>query len=290
MSTPSTRRSPGGIALLVLLLVAASLAVAPRASAASDSFAGAVDESGDRFDAYFIDVTDVGPIEATLAWTDTSADLNLFIKDPTNTGVANSTSNSANPEVVSFYATAADLGTWTIRVKAKTGASDYTLDVTHSNGEPPDPPGQTFTGNGNAASDPWNAHKLQITEPGVIDASLDWADAGADLRILLKNPQGVTLASADSNNKPEVLSHSVTQTGQYKLVAVFDSGASDYTITWDFTPGTPTGLATYETAFGYKQRGYYSTDQARERFHVIINPDTLQLDEAATAKLRNSVS
>ena len=38
------------------------------------------------------------------------------------------------------------------------------------------------------------------------------------------------------------------------------------------------------------KRGYYSAAQARERFHVVINPDTLQLDEAATAELRNSMS
>ena len=82
-------------------------------------------------------VTEVGTIKATLDWSTASANLNLFLKNPSGVLVA-SAATARKPESITFDATVT--GSWKINVKAKTGASSYTA-VDHSNVPEPPPRG-----------------------------------------------------------------------------------------------------------------------------------------------------
>jgi DNA-binding beta-propeller fold protein YncE len=99
--------------------------------AVTDTFNGHVDASGTISQKFTISVADTNaPIHASLSWPTTSADLNLFLVPPgSNTAVAQATSNTDNPESLQFQPTVT--GTYTLRVKAVTDASDFTLIVTH---------------------------------------------------------------------------------------------------------------------------------------------------------------
>ena len=76
---------------------------------------------------YAFDVTRTGTITATLDWPTTSANLDLFLTEPSGGDVAKSVSTTNNPESITFNATAT--GTWKIRVKATSGSSAYTATV-----------------------------------------------------------------------------------------------------------------------------------------------------------------
>jgi len=78
-----------------------------------------------------ITVTDTSaPIQAELGWPTTSANLNVFLMPPgSSTAVAQATSKTNNPESLSFQPTVT--GTYTLRVKAITGSSAFTLTATH---------------------------------------------------------------------------------------------------------------------------------------------------------------
>ncbi len=87
------------------------------------------------------------PIEGALAWTTTSANLNLFLYAPDGTTLDFANGTTENPELVSAVATST--GTHRVAIKAKTGSSNYTLtvDVGGTPAEEPTPyPGRPANG------------------------------------------------------------------------------------------------------------------------------------------------
>ncbi|NUP07037.1 MAG: hypothetical protein HOW73_13365 [Polyangiaceae bacterium] len=78
------------------------------------------------------------PIQASLGWTTASANLNLFLYDPSGTLIDFANGTTEKPETVS--AVAAVSGNYKVAIKAKTGSSNYTLTVgVGEQGEPPVP-------------------------------------------------------------------------------------------------------------------------------------------------------
>ena len=92
----------------------------------TQTFTGSVSATGTSWIAHAFDVTAPAQISATLSWTNAAADLNMFLRDPSGTGVAQATTTS-QPETLSFNATTS--GRWSIGVKARSGSSSYTLTV-----------------------------------------------------------------------------------------------------------------------------------------------------------------
>jgi hypothetical protein len=105
--------------------------LSPAVGSTTDTFTGSVSASGTVSVTKKITVTDTSaPIQAELDWPTTSANLNLFLMPPgSSTAVAQATSKTNNPESLSFQPTVA--GTYTLRVKAITGSSSFTLTATH---------------------------------------------------------------------------------------------------------------------------------------------------------------
>src|SRR5204862_7341065 len=97
----------------------------------SDTLSGHVGHSVPNAQTFKIDVTDTSvPIDASLDWTNASANLNLFLMPPgTTIAIASAASNSAKPEQLTFQPLVP--GTYKLRVKAGSGASDFTLDVSY---------------------------------------------------------------------------------------------------------------------------------------------------------------
>jgi sugar lactone lactonase YvrE len=122
------------------LLLAAGMALllaAPAASAATFSFAGTVTVGGTAFRSHTFPVTEASTITAILDWNDPSADLNLFLYNPSGAFVKGTGGSTAKPETIT-YQTGTN-GTWKLGVKAMAGSASYTLsvDVTASGGGDP---------------------------------------------------------------------------------------------------------------------------------------------------------
>jgi outer membrane protein assembly factor BamB len=75
-----------------------------------------------------VPVSSAGQISATISWTSPSAVLTVAVVNPAGTQVALNATN-ANPKTVTYNATVT--GTYKIRVKAKSGGSDFTGTVTY---------------------------------------------------------------------------------------------------------------------------------------------------------------
>jgi tripartite motif-containing protein 71 len=128
-------RAPrGSTALRALLLATAITFVASSSSPAAtvtDQFTGSVDAAGTISKSFSINVTDISvPIQASLDWTTTTANLNMYLTPPgSSVAVAQATSSTNRPETINYSPTV--VGTYKIRVKAASGASAFTLGVTY---------------------------------------------------------------------------------------------------------------------------------------------------------------
>jgi outer membrane protein assembly factor BamB len=125
----------------LMVVVIASLAGAGTSLATSTTFTGHVDAAGTIAQVWSINVTDTGtPIKASLDWTTTSANLNLFLTAPGSSTIVASAATMNRPETINYQPTVT--GTYKFRVKAVSGASDYTLQTsynTDTSGGPPTP-------------------------------------------------------------------------------------------------------------------------------------------------------
>jgi DNA-binding beta-propeller fold protein YncE len=97
----------------------------------NDTFTGSVDAAGTATKKWTFTVADTNaPIAATLEWANAGANLNLFLYKPgSSTAVAQAASSTNKPETLSYLPTVT--GTYTLKVKAVSGSSSYTLTDTH---------------------------------------------------------------------------------------------------------------------------------------------------------------
>jgi outer membrane protein assembly factor BamB len=135
--TRRLRRLAGAVAVLAV----ASLTGAGTSLATSTSFNGHVDAAGTVSQVWSINVTDTNsPITGSLDWTTTPANLNLFLTGPGSSTIIAQSATMNRPETINYQPTVT--GTYKFRVKAVSGASDYTLQTTYNTdtgGGPPTP-------------------------------------------------------------------------------------------------------------------------------------------------------
>ena|GEM_PF-1871583 len=114
------------LSLASLALVAVTSSSGRAGADWSQTFEGTVDSSGEHWATHVLDVP-AGTLELQLAWSG-EADLNMFLKNPAGTGIARATSDTDNPERLTF-----DLvkpGQYRLGVKALKGATSYVLIAT----------------------------------------------------------------------------------------------------------------------------------------------------------------
>lgn len=129
------------VAVLAGLAVAVPMATSAGAATQTATFTARVDASlasAPRVVVHSVDVGEAGTITATLDWDDATANLDLFLKDPSATQVA-AAATRAKPEAITFEATTT--GKWKLNVRAATGVSDYTLTVSYPGASTPPPSG-----------------------------------------------------------------------------------------------------------------------------------------------------
>ena len=119
------------------LILACVLALVPVASSSAasvtDPLAGHVDAAGTVSKTFTLNVSDLSvPIQASITWTTPTANLQMFLTPPGSSTAVAQTSGSAQPKTINYTPTVA--GAWKLRVKAVTGASDFSGSVTYGQG------------------------------------------------------------------------------------------------------------------------------------------------------------
>ena len=130
-SRATRRRRMRRFSAMTLLVMVVSLAGAAASLASSSTFTGTVSSTGTVSKSWSINVTDTGTkITASLDWTTTSANLDLFLVGPGSTATIAKSVTSNRPETISYQPTVT--GTYKLRVKATSGTSAYTLNATYN--------------------------------------------------------------------------------------------------------------------------------------------------------------
>jgi sugar lactone lactonase YvrE len=123
-------------ALTALTLVATATVAASVTPAAATTveqhYTGSVPANGKPSVTLMFPTNSTGDLHLTLDWDSASADLNIFLNNPSGQQVAASTSATNKPEILDFPL--GTTGTWKIIVKAKTGAANFTLDAVQTVG------------------------------------------------------------------------------------------------------------------------------------------------------------
>ena len=125
-----TRRVRTRVALLALALCS-TLVAASSAQGDTTVLNGTVNQAGTAFKSHKITIGAAGTITATLDWDNASANLRLFLYDPTGALVWQSPT-AGKPKTMSFDAPTA--GIWKLGVKALSGSAAYTLSVNYPGG------------------------------------------------------------------------------------------------------------------------------------------------------------
>ncbi|HWG81865.1 MAG TPA: pre-peptidase C-terminal domain-containing protein, partial [Gaiellales bacterium] len=120
-----TRGIRSGVTLVALVLCS-TLVAASSAQGDTTVLNGTVNQAGTAFKSHKITIGAAGTITATLDWDNASANLRLFLYDPTGALVWQSPT-AGKPKTMSFDAPTA--GTWKLGVKALSGSAAYTLSV-----------------------------------------------------------------------------------------------------------------------------------------------------------------
>ena len=181
-SRATRRRRLRRLSAMTLLVMLVSLAGAAASLASSSTFTGTVSSTGTVSKSWSINVTDTGSkITASLDWTTTSANLDLFLVGPGSTATIAKSVTSNRPETISYQPTVT--GTYKLRVKATSGTSAYTLNASYNTssgggGNPTPVPTNPATDWPMWHNDPFH---LGVSADGTIGASnaagmgLDWA-------------------------------------------------------------------------------------------------------------------
>ena len=196
----------------------------------SEQFRGYVSGGSMNF---YVDVTDTSaPIDLTMAWDDTSADIDMYLYNPAGTRVASAITGSRNPERISY--SPPTTGRYRIQVTAFNGASYFHLAASYKINTGTT---GTFQALESDLSDgAITNYFINVgSATGTINIQLAWA-GDADLDVRLKNPAGQVVASATSgSDNPEHICYPVNgQAGQYEVRVNSYSGASRYNLDASF--------------------------------------------------------
>jgi DNA-binding beta-propeller fold protein YncE len=154
------RSRRGLLATVVAALALGTVLVAPTPAGATitQTFTGSVDAGSAPWKQHLFEVVDDGQIQATLNWDNSAANLNLFLYRKNANGtwtLVAQAATSNRPEQITYPT--GTVGTWKVGVKAISGATAYSVTVSHSPDAPPPPSSiatysETFGFNGPAGN------------------------------------------------------------------------------------------------------------------------------------------
>jgi uncharacterized protein YfaP (DUF2135 family) len=158
-----------------------------------------------------------GPVTALLDWDDPTADLNLFVKDPTGTTVAWA-NGSGKPEQLSLDA---QPGTYTVAVKIAVGAATFAASV--------DTPDLAFAFQGQVSKR--QVHRFDVTRPRRLSFTLAWDAPKTKLSVALLDPSGRTVLTLDGRARPKTATVDLPVAGKWRLVVTARKGTATYALT-----------------------------------------------------------
>ena len=224
------------------------------------NYSGWISSTWDQEDWYLISVPVNYTIWASVSWTNSSADLDIYMYDSTGLNTVDYSSSSSNPEEVTANGTTVGGDDVLFRVRAWTGDTNYTMNFGMANvsGVPTSDTQNDANTGGDAgdnttyatdlpqtnatwwgwisnSDDRYDYYRINITGDYAIQASLDWNNTD-DYDIFLLDSSGSVIEYSFFDHPENVSSGSTNVSNSTVFVQVDAwSGEGEYSLTLNFT-------------------------------------------------------
>jgi YD repeat-containing protein len=213
-----------------VLVNTTSEAVEPPDPVADYTFSSSGSTTQGKWQVFPFDVSAGDTVDVDVTWDDPAANLRIFLRDETNTQVANDM-DGALPAMVSTVAQSS--GTWSLGVSIVSGSVNYDVlvNTTPDETEPPDPvTNYNFSSSGSPTQGKWQVFPFAINAGESVDVDVTWNDPTANLRIFLRDETNTQVANDMDGALPAMVSTVAQSSGTWSLGVSIISGSVDYDV------------------------------------------------------------
>jgi hypothetical protein len=130
----------------------------------------------------------------------------------------------------------------------------------------------------NSRGSKWQEFDFDVTQSGILTVELNWTNAGANLNLFLRHPNGNFVAmETSSSTRPEQITWAADTTGTWGIGVKAKSGSSNFTVTANLVTSSPGGDSDLQdgTASGFLNA---SGDKWAEHAYQVDQAGTLALE------------
>ncbi len=179
-----------------------------------------------RWQVFNLNVNAGEQVNAEVNWVNPDADVRVFLRDESNTGVARYISGGS-PALLSTVAETS--GRWSIAVQIRSGATDYDIVVnTTSSFEPG--PDYLFNSNGSDVAGRWQVFRFDVIAGELISADVEWDDPLAEVRLFLRDENNNQVDSNLLGIGAGSLSATAMSSGRWSVAVRIVSGSINYAV------------------------------------------------------------
>lgn len=199
-----------------------------------------------RFRAFEFPVEAGEPTVVRLSWLDSSARLDLRVRDANDVLVASDTSPAGSPKWLIVPAGVG--GTYSATVLIQEGATSYTLQINPVE-QPPAPLADfEFSSSGSQNNGRFQVFNFDVNAGELVEATVNWDDPTADVRVFLRDESNSRIDRDIDGNGSSMVSAVAQTSGQWSVAVQVRSGSTNYDVlvdtVEDFVPPEP--LADFE--------------------------------------------
>ena len=168
-------------------------------------------------------------VQADISWDDPAADVNVFLRDESNSQVDRNTDGISTASVSAIAETS---GTWSIGVRIVSGAINYDVLVNTTTDFTPPEPGADFefSSSGNPDEGRWQVFRFDVVAGETIDAQVTWDDTNAEVNVFLRDENNVQIERDTDSSLPAILSAVAGSSGRWSVAVRILSGDINYEI------------------------------------------------------------
>ena len=200
----------------------------PEPRADFDFTASGTDTEG-RWQVFEFEVNAGELVQADVSWDDPAADVNVFLRDESNSQVDRNTDSISTASVSAIAETS---GTWSIGVRIVSGAINYDVLVNTTTDFTPPEPGADFefSSSGNPDEGRWQVFRFDVVAGETIDAQVSWDDTDAQVNVFLRDENNVQIERDTDSSLPAILSAVAGSSGRWSVAVRILSGDINYEI------------------------------------------------------------
>ena len=186
-------------------------------------------ETEGRWQVFDFEVNAGELVQAEVIWDDPSADVNVFLRDESNSQVNRNTNGISSATVSAIAETS---GTWSIGVRIVSGAVNYDVLVNTTTDFTPPEPGADFefSSSGNPEEGRWQIFRFDVVAGESIDAQVSWDDTDAEVNVFLRDENNVQIDRDTDSSLPAILSAVAESSGRWSVAVRILSGDISYEI------------------------------------------------------------